>query len=118
MWSLANIYDLVDSMELRQQEEKLQRTLGIHCPEDTGGSYQGHDEEADKRYFYHRSEVRGVKERKPPKDLKNTMAASSNECLMVVGKTLDIITDGIIPIKGILLEMSLQSRSIYQHFVL
>ena len=52
MWSLANIYDLVDSMELRQQEEKLQRTLGIHCPEDTGGSYQGYDEEAD----YHRSE--------------------------------------------------------------
>uniref|UniRef100_A0A674AJA1 Coiled-coil domain containing 80 like 2 n=1 Tax=Salmo trutta TaxID=8032 RepID=A0A674AJA1_SALTR len=29
MWSLANIYDLVDSMELRQQEEKLQRTLDV-----------------------------------------------------------------------------------------
>uniref|UniRef100_A0AAZ3QH70 Uncharacterized protein n=1 Tax=Oncorhynchus tshawytscha TaxID=74940 RepID=A0AAZ3QH70_ONCTS len=45
MWSL-----------LRQQEEKLQRTLGIHCPEVTGDSYQGHDEEADECYFYHRSE--------------------------------------------------------------
>ncbi|XP_061554788.1 coiled-coil domain-containing protein 80 isoform X2 [Phycodurus eques] len=32
MWSLDNIYDVVDSMELRLQEERLQRRLGIHCP--------------------------------------------------------------------------------------
>ncbi|KAK3555413.1 hypothetical protein QTP86_015701, partial [Hemibagrus guttatus] len=38
MWTLSNIYDLVDSMELRQQEQKLQKTLGIHCPEDSGGA--------------------------------------------------------------------------------
>ncbi|KAL0965711.1 hypothetical protein UPYG_G00284760 [Umbra pygmaea] len=56
MWSLANIYDLVDSMELRQQEEKMQKTLGIHCPEDAGSSYQGYDEEAGESYLYHRSE--------------------------------------------------------------
>ncbi|XP_077352593.1 coiled-coil domain-containing protein 80 isoform X2 [Festucalex cinctus] len=36
MWSLDNVYDLVDSMELRLQEEKLQRQLGIHCPEGHG----------------------------------------------------------------------------------
>lgn len=49
MWSLDNVYDLVDSMELRMQEEKLQRRLGIHCPEDRGrgggeaGHYGGYD---------------------------------------------------------------------------
>lgn len=36
MWSLDNIYDLVDSMELRLQEKKLQMRLGIQCPEDRG----------------------------------------------------------------------------------
>ncbi|KAM8871905.1 coiled-coil domain-containing protein 80 [Synchiropus picturatus] len=36
MWSLDNIYDLVDSMELRIQEEQLQRRLGISCPDDRG----------------------------------------------------------------------------------
>ncbi|XP_044189895.1 coiled-coil domain-containing protein 80 [Thunnus albacares] len=63
MWSLDNIYDLVDSMELRLQEEKLQRRLGIHCPEDRGrggsegGHYGGYDEDgAEEAYSYHRSE--------------------------------------------------------------
>ncbi|XP_062268362.1 coiled-coil domain-containing protein 80 [Platichthys flesus] len=63
MWSLDNVYDLVDSMELRLQEEKLQKRLGIHCPEDrgTGGSeavhYHGYGEDrAEDRYSYHRSE--------------------------------------------------------------
>ncbi|XP_071769668.1 coiled-coil domain-containing protein 80 [Centroberyx gerrardi] len=63
MWSLDNIYDLVDSMELRLQEEKLQRSLGIHCPEDRGGGgsegghYHGYDEDgADESYLYHRTE--------------------------------------------------------------
>ncbi|XP_068561584.1 coiled-coil domain-containing protein 80 [Cebidichthys violaceus] len=63
MWSLDSIYDLVDSMEQRLQEEKLQKRLGIHCPEDrgTGGSegghYPGYDEDgADDTYSYHRSE--------------------------------------------------------------
>ncbi|XP_040914998.1 coiled-coil domain-containing protein 80 isoform X2 [Toxotes jaculatrix] len=51
MWSLDNIYDLVDSMELRLQEEKLQKRLGIHCPEDRGrggsevGHYGGYDDD-------------------------------------------------------------------------
>lgn len=49
MWSMANIYDLVDSMELRQQEDKLQQTLGIHCPEDRRDDgedrYHGYAEE-------------------------------------------------------------------------
>ncbi|XP_054469129.1 coiled-coil domain-containing protein 80 [Anoplopoma fimbria] len=63
MWSLDSIYDLVDSMELRLQEEKLQKRLGIHCPEDRGtggnegGHYPGYDEDgADEPYLYHRSE--------------------------------------------------------------
>ncbi|KAG7223932.1 hypothetical protein INR49_015188, partial [Caranx melampygus] len=59
MWSLDNIYDLVDSMELRLQEEKLQKRLGIHCPEDRGrggsqaGHYPGYDEDRTEMYFYH-----------------------------------------------------------------
>lgn len=63
MWSLDSIYDLVDSMDLRLQEEKLQQRLGIHCPEDRGtggregGHYPGYDEDrADDAYLYHRSE--------------------------------------------------------------
>lgn len=63
MWSLDSIYDLVDSMELRLQEEKLQKRLGIHCPEErgTGGSEDGHyggydDGRAEDSYPYHRSE--------------------------------------------------------------
>uniref|UniRef100_A0A3Q3FMA8 Coiled-coil domain containing 80 like 2 n=1 Tax=Kryptolebias marmoratus TaxID=37003 RepID=A0A3Q3FMA8_KRYMA len=48
LWSLDNIYDLVDSLELRLREAKLQERLGIHCPEDRegggggGGSEEGH----------------------------------------------------------------------------
>lgn len=52
LWSLENIYDLVDSLELRLQEAKLQERLGIHCPEDSGrgggseeGHYPGYDED-------------------------------------------------------------------------
>ncbi|XP_068191288.1 coiled-coil domain-containing protein 80 [Antennarius striatus] len=63
LWSLDNIYDLVDSMELRLQEEKLQKRLGIHCPEDKGkggsggGHYGGYDEDGVVETFsYHRSE--------------------------------------------------------------
>lgn len=60
MWSLSNIYDLVDSMELRVQEQKLQETLGIHCPEDSGGAgggtYHGYTRETEESYLYPRSE--------------------------------------------------------------
>ncbi|XP_073334301.1 coiled-coil domain-containing protein 80 [Pagrus major] len=63
MWSLDSIYDLVDSMELRFQEEKLQKRLGIHCPEDRGrgggegGHYGGYDDGgAEETYLYHQSE--------------------------------------------------------------
>ena len=41
MWSLETIYDLVDSLELRVREEKLQTSLGISCPEDGGGGGGG-----------------------------------------------------------------------------
>ncbi|XP_036070320.1 coiled-coil domain-containing protein 80 isoform X2 [Oryzias melastigma] len=53
MWSLDSIYDLVDSMELRLQEEKLQRSLGIHCTEEGGarggeaGQYPGYGGEEE-----------------------------------------------------------------------
>nr|XP_023664099.1 coiled-coil domain-containing protein 80-like [Paramormyrops kingsleyae] len=53
MWSMASIYDLVDSTELRQQEQKLQVTLGIVCPEDNGGRTEDIGEE---NYLYSRSE--------------------------------------------------------------
>uniref|UniRef100_A0A673IQF2 Coiled-coil domain-containing protein 80-like n=1 Tax=Sinocyclocheilus rhinocerous TaxID=307959 RepID=A0A673IQF2_9TELE len=56
MWSLGSIYDLVDSMELRQQEQKLQQTLGIHCPDENTGTYHGYTEETEDGYLYHRSE--------------------------------------------------------------
>ncbi|KAF4098655.1 coiled-coil domain-containing protein 80 [Onychostoma macrolepis] len=56
MWSLGSIYDLVDSMELRQQEQKLQQTLGIHCPDENTGTYHGYREETEDSYLYHRSE--------------------------------------------------------------
>ncbi|XP_051875867.1 LOW QUALITY PROTEIN: coiled-coil domain-containing protein 80-like [Pristis pectinata] len=36
MWSLATIYEQVDSMQLRQEEMRLQESLGIHC--------QGHED--------------------------------------------------------------------------
>lgn len=36
VWSLGNIYDLVDSSETRLQEEKLQGRLGIRCPDGRG----------------------------------------------------------------------------------
>lgn len=62
-WSLDNIYDLVDSMELRLEEEKLQKRLGIHCLEDRGrggsegGEYRGYNEErAEEMHFYHQLE--------------------------------------------------------------
>ncbi|CAI5666734.1 unnamed protein product [Oreochromis niloticus] len=58
-WSLDNIYDLVDSMELRLQEEKLQKRLGIHCQEDRGrgGNEREHshgynEERAEKMHSY------------------------------------------------------------------
>lgn len=64
MWSLDNVYDLVDSMELRLEEERLQRSLGISCPEDAsrggagggGGGYHGYEEETGESYMYHRTE--------------------------------------------------------------
>lgn len=40
VWSLDNIYDLVDSSQSRLQEEKLQGRLGIRCP---GGRGTGTD---------------------------------------------------------------------------
>ncbi|XP_007566870.1 coiled-coil domain-containing protein 80 [Poecilia latipinna] len=64
MWSLDNIYDLVDSMELRIQEANLQMSVGIHCPEDEGRGggeaehYPGHEDSdrAEETYLYHQSE--------------------------------------------------------------
>ncbi|XP_027881053.1 coiled-coil domain-containing protein 80 [Xiphophorus couchianus] len=63
MWSLDNIYDLVDSMELRIQEANLQMSVGIQCPKDIGrgggeaGHYPGYDEDrAEETYLYYQSE--------------------------------------------------------------
>ncbi|XP_041042988.1 coiled-coil domain-containing protein 80-like isoform X2 [Carcharodon carcharias] len=47
MWSLATIYELVDSMQLRQEEMKLQKTLGIYCHDDAPSPhYRGYPEHA------------------------------------------------------------------------
>ncbi|KAK1797844.1 hypothetical protein P4O66_008190 [Electrophorus voltai] len=34
MWSMAIIYDLVDSMQLRRQEMAIQHSLGMRCPDE------------------------------------------------------------------------------------
>ncbi|XP_055009817.1 coiled-coil domain-containing protein 80 [Boleophthalmus pectinirostris] len=58
MWSLDSVYDLVDSMEQRVQEERLQRRLGIQCSDikDQQGGEEGHygydAEGTDDRYLY------------------------------------------------------------------
>ncbi|XP_063067839.1 coiled-coil domain-containing protein 80 [Engraulis encrasicolus] len=49
MWSMAAIYDLVDSMQLRRQEMAIQLSLGMRCPEDEDqpSSHQdGHQQDA------------------------------------------------------------------------
>ncbi|TNN03762.1 hypothetical protein fugu_000791 [Takifugu bimaculatus] len=40
MWSMATIYDLVDSMQLRRQEMAIQQSLGMRCPEYDYGYHQ------------------------------------------------------------------------------
>uniref|UniRef100_A0A8C9YD20 Coiled-coil domain-containing protein 80 n=1 Tax=Sander lucioperca TaxID=283035 RepID=A0A8C9YD20_SANLU len=42
MWSMAIIYELVDSMQLRRQEMAIQQSLGMRCPEDEYGGYGYH----------------------------------------------------------------------------
>ncbi|XP_059356231.1 coiled-coil domain-containing protein 80 [Carassius carassius] len=42
MWSMAIIYDLIDSMQLRRQEMAIQQSLGMRCPEDEYGGYGYH----------------------------------------------------------------------------
>ncbi|XP_034430145.1 coiled-coil domain-containing protein 80 [Hippoglossus hippoglossus] len=42
MYSMAIIYDLVDSMQLRRQEMAIQQSLGMRCPEDEYGGYGYH----------------------------------------------------------------------------
>lgn len=40
MWSMATIYELVDSMQLRRQEMAIQQSLGMRCPEFDYGYHQ------------------------------------------------------------------------------
>ncbi|KAI4788394.1 hypothetical protein KUCAC02_035881 [Chaenocephalus aceratus] len=42
MYSMAIIYELVDSMQLRRQEMAIQQSLGMRCPEDEYGGYGYH----------------------------------------------------------------------------
>ncbi|XP_061118189.1 coiled-coil domain-containing protein 80 [Conger conger] len=56
MWSLVNVYDLVDSMEQRQDEQRLQSTLGIRCPDDSGSSHHGYEDEGEESYLYRHPE--------------------------------------------------------------
>ncbi|KAK0148280.1 Coiled-coil domain-containing protein 80 [Merluccius polli] len=50
MWSMAIIYDLVDSMQLRRQEMAIQQSLGMRCPEDEYGGYGYHQHGYDHGY--------------------------------------------------------------------
>ncbi|CAL9683767.1 unnamed protein product [Knipowitschia caucasica] len=57
LWSLDSVYDLVDSMEQRVQEERLQRSLGIHCSEDkeprgSEGRHYRYETEGADEYSY------------------------------------------------------------------
>ncbi|KAJ8407286.1 hypothetical protein AAFF_G00278600 [Aldrovandia affinis] len=55
MWSMAIIYDLVDSMQLRRQEMAIQQSLGMRCPEDEYGGYgyhHGYQERYHQGYGY------------------------------------------------------------------
>nr|XP_020442620.1 coiled-coil domain-containing protein 80 [Monopterus albus] len=51
MWSMAIIYDLVDSMQLRRQEMAIQQSLGMRCPEwDEYGGYGYHQHGYERGY--------------------------------------------------------------------
>uniref|UniRef100_A0A8C9FGV1 Coiled-coil domain-containing protein 80 n=1 Tax=Pavo cristatus TaxID=9049 RepID=A0A8C9FGV1_PAVCR len=61
MWSMAIVYDLIDSMQLRRQEMTIQQSLGMQCPEDEYGGYgyhsyhQGYQEGYQDDYRHHGS---------------------------------------------------------------
>ncbi|KAF7654099.1 hypothetical protein LDENG_00074650 [Lucifuga dentata] len=50
MYSMAIIYDLVDSMQLRRQEMAIQQSLGMRCPEDEYGGYGYHQHGYERGY--------------------------------------------------------------------
>ncbi|TRY59314.1 hypothetical protein DNTS_033550 [Danionella cerebrum] len=55
MWSMAIIYELIDSMQLRRQEMAIQQSLGMRCPEDEYGGYgyqEGYHEGYHQGYGY------------------------------------------------------------------
>uniref|UniRef100_H3BAR3 Coiled-coil domain-containing protein 80 n=1 Tax=Latimeria chalumnae TaxID=7897 RepID=H3BAR3_LATCH len=55
MWSMAIVYDLVDSMQLRRQEMAIQQSLGMRCPEDEYGGYgyHGYHQGYQDEYYHH-----------------------------------------------------------------
>lgn len=61
MWSMAIVYDLIDSMQLRRQEMTIQQSLGMQCPDDEYGGYgyhsyhQGYQEGYQDDYRHHGS---------------------------------------------------------------
>ena len=52
MWSMSNVYDLVDSMQLRRQEMAIQQSLGMRCPDDDYGHHGYHEQGPDG--YHHR----------------------------------------------------------------
>uniref|UniRef100_A0A4W4GQ87 Coiled-coil domain-containing protein 80 n=1 Tax=Electrophorus electricus TaxID=8005 RepID=A0A4W4GQ87_ELEEL len=42
VWSMAIIYDLIDTMQLRKQEMAIQLSLGMGCPENDYDQHNGH----------------------------------------------------------------------------
>ncbi|XP_004624755.1 coiled-coil domain-containing protein 80 [Octodon degus] len=61
MWSMAIVYDLIDSMQLRRQEMAIQQSLGMRCPEDEYAGYgyhnyhQGYQDGYQDDYRHHES---------------------------------------------------------------
>ncbi|KAJ8377514.1 hypothetical protein AAFF_G00259410 [Aldrovandia affinis] len=51
MWSMAIVYDLLDSMQLRRQEMAIQHSLGMRCPEDEYG--YGYHHGYQDGYYHH-----------------------------------------------------------------
>ncbi|XP_030058099.1 coiled-coil domain-containing protein 80 [Microcaecilia unicolor] len=52
MWSMAIVYDLIDSMQLRRQEMAIQQSLGMRCPEDEYGYHNYHHQGYQEGYYH------------------------------------------------------------------
>ncbi|XP_061404140.1 coiled-coil domain-containing protein 80-like [Lethenteron reissneri] len=52
-WSMAAVYELVDSMQLRRQEMAIQQSLGMRCPEVEYSPYTYHQHQHHQQEDHH-----------------------------------------------------------------